>query len=32
VEEVPRNTVPNFHSFRHTSASEAIGSGESVEK
>jgi integrase len=29
---VPRGTVPSFHSFRHTAASEAIASGESAEE
>jgi integrase len=28
----PRGSVPNFHSFRHTAASEAIAAGESVEE
>jgi integrase len=32
VKEVPRGAVPSFHSFRHTSASEAIAAGESVEE
>lgn len=30
--KVPRGSVPNFHSFRHTAASEAIAAGESVEE
>jgi integrase len=30
--KVPRGAVPNFHSFRHTAASEAIAAGESVEE
>jgi hypothetical protein len=29
---VPRGSVPNFHSFRHTAASEAISAGEGVEE
>jgi hypothetical protein len=29
---VARGSVPNFHSFRHTAASEAIAAGESVEE
>jgi integrase len=29
---VPRGAGPNFHSFRHTAASEAIAGGEAVEE
>jgi integrase len=29
---VPRGTVPSFHSFRHTAASEAIAAGDSAEE
>jgi integrase len=29
---VPRGSVPNFHSFRHTAASEAIAAGEGPEE
>jgi len=30
--EVPRGAVPNFHSFRHSAASEAIAQGDSAEE
>jgi integrase len=30
--KTPRGSVPNFHSFRHTAASEAIAAGEGVEE
>jgi len=30
--EVPRGTVPNFHSFRHTAASMAIADGDGTEE
>jgi hypothetical protein len=30
--KVARNTVPNFHSFRHSAASEAIAAGDSAEE
>ena len=29
---VPRGAVPNFHSFRHTAASEAIAAGDGAEE
>lgn len=29
---VPKGTVPSFHGFRHTAASEAIAAGESAEE
>lgn len=29
---VPRGSVPNFHSFRHTAASEAIAAGDGAEE
>jgi integrase len=30
--KVPRGAVPNFHSFRHSAASEAIAQGDSAEE
>jgi hypothetical protein len=30
--KVPRGAVPNFHSFRHTAASEAIAAGAGAEE
>lgn len=30
--KVPRGAVPNFHSFRHTAASEAIAAGDGAEE